>query len=120
MYAGDQYSQIPCAAHKARLENLKSYAAYFGIKGNISKWTCVCTDDDHNPLNVPDVPHPPRNDPTRMFVPGNNIIVIIAITVFRTTKYYLLCTVCFTGTYQPLQQEHYANLGRKLNNYGEM
>ena len=32
-YVGDQYSQIPCAAHKARLENLESYAAYFGIEG---------------------------------------------------------------------------------------
>lgn len=40
MYAGDQYSQIPCAAHKARLENLKSYAAYFGIEGNIIKSVC--------------------------------------------------------------------------------
>lgn len=37
----------------------------------------VCTGDDHNPLNVPEVPQSPRNDPTRMFVPGN--IVIIAI-----------------------------------------
>ena len=36
----------------------------------------MCTGDDHNPLGVPEVPQPPRlNDPSRMFVPGNNIFV---------------------------------------------
>ena len=33
---------------------------------------CVHTGDDHNPLNVPEVPQPPRSDPARMFITGNN------------------------------------------------
>ena len=78
MHVGDQYSQIPCAAHKAKLDNLKSYAVYFGIEGNYYKsimlkikWPIGIGGDDHNPLNAPEVPQPPRSDPARMFVPGD-------------------------------------------------
>ena len=72
------------------------------------KYVCVSTGSDDHPLNVQEVPQPPKNDPTRMFVPGSSSFVI----VWWTLLLYLLCMVCYTGTCQTLHQEHYANVGR--------
>ena len=43
---------------------------------NKSGHACICIDgDDHNPLNVPEVPQPPSSDPTLMFVPGDIVAI---------------------------------------------